>query len=97
MKAWGFPGIGGSLGTCGVCGESFAADVIKDLCGMDSRIRQFSAGDHDFCAHDPECFDKLKEAVTADGKLDCEKLPIGPLRAYALGEAWPPTALEEVK
>lgn len=88
MPTWGFPGIGGSLGVCAVCGESFAAGVIMDLCGMESGIRQFSAGDYDFCAHDPACFDTLKAAVNQDGNLDVYKLPNGPLRAYGMGETW---------
>jgi hypothetical protein len=71
------------MGTCAVCGESFAAGVLKDLCGMPSGIKEFSVGfsNDTLYAHDPECVDKIKEAFdSGDPQAGHDKLPDGPLK-----------------
>lgn len=72
MSTLGMPGIGGSLGQCCVCGESFAFECIT---GKNVRIISVTGIDADLCVHDPKCLDILK----ANGP-DWKTLPEGPLR-----------------
>lgn len=67
-----YPGIGGSLGQCVICGDSFALEVIMGknipMIGMDGFER-------DLPLHQ-KCLDKLME-IKGTG---WENLPDGPLR-----------------
>ena len=68
---WGMPGPGGSLGKCGVCGESFVTEVL-----MGESVESFSVtGGPRMYAHD-KCIKILKGI---EGK-DWKALPDGPLR-----------------
>lgn len=83
MSHFGIPGPGGSMGKCAVCGDDFAASVIKDLMGMDSGITSFSVGftEQTLYAHDPKCTDAVKEAFASeDPQTVYDALPDGPLR-----------------
>ena len=86
MTAWGMPGPGGSMGKCFVCGENFIAGVLKDFCGYDSGITEFTIGcfDNTFYAHDPECVEAVKKAIddrgTWKGQIVPDRLPLGPMR-----------------
>ena len=83
MNHWGIPGPGGSLGKCAVCGDSFAAGVIKDLMGLPSGISSFNVGfiDETLYAHDPECVHAVKKAFKSDDPDTVkEALPEGPLK-----------------
>ena len=55
---YGMPGLGGSLGQCAVCGETFCAAII-----LNSPITTFSVGfiKGDLCCHD-KCLPALKAA-----------------------------------
>lgn len=83
MSHWGIPGPGGSMGKCAVCGEDFAAGVVKDLCGLDSGIQEFSVGfvNDTLYAHDPDCVDAMKLAFKeGEPEKVYGKLPDGPLK-----------------
>jgi hypothetical protein len=69
-----FPGIGGSLGECAVCGGSFTKEILLGesiatgcLTGLSSRLPLHK-----------ECCDKLEEISKTD--KDWRRLPEGPLR-----------------
>jgi len=64
------PGIGGSLGQCVVCGESFATEVIMGQSVDMMRVRGIDAN--------LPIHRKCKEKLPTDG--DWKKLPPGPLR-----------------
>lgn len=68
----GMPGLGGSLGTCAICGQSFAVETL-----MNEAPQSFSVPllKNLMFAHD-KCAEILKSIT--DG--DWEKLPEGPLR-----------------
>lgn len=68
----GMPGIGGSLGECQVCGESFAANVILGQSVMTGRV---SGMDCDVAVH-AECATLLSGRPWTD-------LPDGPIRRAA--------------
>ena len=83
------------MGKCAVCGDNFAAGVVKDLMGMDSGIISFSVGfvDQRLYAHDPKCVDALKHAFDVIEPDDIatvhSRLPNGPLKdclATVIGE-----------
>lgn len=74
LRPWGLPGIGGSLGQCAVCGESFVTEII-----ISESLESFSVKGipHLLYAHDA-CIDTLKEITSTDS--DWKRLPSGPLR-----------------
>jgi len=72
---YGIPGIGGSLGMCAVCGESFAAELMLHKPVDAIRI---SVIDASLPVHD-ECGALVMKISTEDS--DWRKLPSGPLRA----------------
>jgi len=65
--SFGLPGVGGSLGTCVYCGQSFFKELI-----LGKQCRIISLGGQDFAIHIPSCFDKLKE-ICIDGHLKFEQ------------------------
>lgn len=74
---FGIPGVGGSLGMCAVCGQSFALDILKG-----NACQPFTVGNVDVTmyAHNPKCVTELKNALDTDGTIVPDKLPEGPLR-----------------
>jgi hypothetical protein len=69
------PGIGGSLGLCALCGNTFLAEI---LLGRSVQTIEIEGMDKDVCVHD-----KCLTALRANGP-DWHTLPEGPLRrAYA--------------
>jgi hypothetical protein len=54
MSVFGFPGIGGSLGTCAICGKSFLIEIL-----LEKRIQSFYIGGckQQLFGHD-KCMDK---------------------------------------
>lgn len=73
-KHYGMPGVGGSLGKCAVCGETF---VTKILLGQGVESFSVKGIPQRLYGHDT-CMDKLRE-ITSTGN-DWRKLPPGPLR-----------------
>ncbi len=69
----GMPGIGGSLGQCAVCGESFVGEILTG-----AKVRQLHVNgiDGDVCVHG-KCMPLLYRARDEGW----ETLPPGPLRA----------------
>jgi hypothetical protein len=65
------PGPGGSLGMCGVCGNTFLTEIILNQMVQTVGIDGLT---HDICVHD-RCMQSLKDAGP-----DWHKLPDGPLR-----------------
>lgn len=92
----GMPGPGGSMGTCAVCGENFIQDVICDLIGMESHIKQVNIGfiDGSCYVHAPDCVEAINTAFkdhNNDPGNVYDKLPDGPLKvclAKAIEEGW---------
>lgn len=89
---YGMPGPGGSMGKCSVCGDSFIAGVVKDLCGMDTGIESFSVGfiEQTLYCHAPKCKDTLAEAFAKggpdnDAQAVADALPDGPLKNVIIG------------
>ena len=71
------------MGRCAVCGDNFAAGVIKDLMGMDSGITSFDVGfvEQTLYAHESKCVDVIKQAFKNDDpQVVYENLPEGPLK-----------------
>lgn len=79
------PGIGGSLGMCAVCGDTFMAEIIL---GRNVRTIEVAGFDKDMCVHD-KCL-----TVLENNGSDWHTLPEGPLRrAYAkAAQDIPPSA-----
>jgi hypothetical protein len=71
---YGIPGVGGSLGMCAVCGESFAAELMLHKAVDAIRI---SVVDASLPVHE-ECGALVLKISAADS--DWRKLPEGPLR-----------------
>ena len=67
----GMPGIGGSLGVCGLCGEGLIAEILLGKCVQTVEVVGF---DKDVCLHD-KCL-----AVLQQNGTDWRTLPDGPLR-----------------
>lgn len=74
---YGIPGIGGSLGRCGVCGESFVSEIL-----LAKNVSCVKLGGVQFAVHAP-CLDVLI-GLCRDGKISAaeyEQLPEGsPIR-----------------
>lgn len=67
MNAFGIPGIGGSLGSCAFCGESFLGSILTG-----GKFQPFSVNGNRLAAH-PECWDKYGKSYPKDW-------PKGPLK-----------------
>lgn len=67
-----YPGIGGSLGECVVCGKSFVGEI---LLGMNTRVIRLTVIPKDLPVH-TACGDQVAEIKDGDWR----KLPEGPLR-----------------
>jgi hypothetical protein len=75
MAVANMPGIGGSLGMCAVCGETFMLEI---LLGTNVHTISVKGFDKDMCVHN-KCLDVLEK-----NGADWQTLPEGPLRrAYA--------------
>lgn len=73
------PGVGGSLGMCGVCGKSFVVEVLLGLNVHTIEIDGFNA---DVCLHE-KCLKIMEEC-----RHDWRTLPDGPIRnAYEKAHA----------
>jgi hypothetical protein len=57
------PGIGGSLGECVYCGESFVKEIL-----LGESVRMIGLGGIDFPIHEKECFEKFF-ALATDGRV----------------------------
>jgi hypothetical protein len=69
------PGIGGSMGMCGLCGDGFLMEIML---GKRVQTIEITGFDKDVCLHD-----KCMAVLEANGP-DWRSLPDGPLRrAYA--------------
>ena len=75
-KHYGMPGIGGSLGKCSICGETFLVEI---LLGKPVQKFQVSGIEQMLYAHD-KCEKLVKKLIGSDGKLDLRKLPNDPLK-----------------
>ena len=75
MEHWGMPGIGGSLGTCAVCGEGFLTEILLNQTVSQVVVDGF---DRQLSIHTEKCKPKLKAVMDAGG--DWQLLPDGPLR-----------------
>jgi len=69
-----YPGIGGSLGECCVCGQSFCAELML---GKSVKMGRIDGFDRDVPLHD-KCFDILVH-ISSTTK-DWRELPDGPLK-----------------
>ena len=67
-----YPGIGGSLGQCVVCGDSFAMEIIM---GRSVSMMSIEGFERDLPIH-KKCLDNM-ESIRGQG---WESLPEGPLR-----------------
>ena len=75
MEYWGIPGIGGSLGTCAICGESFLTEILFSESVSQVVVDGF---DQQLSIHTKKCKPKLQAVMDAGG--DWQLLPEGPLR-----------------
>lgn len=65
------PGVGGSLGMCGVCGDGFMTEI---LLGQRVQMIEVDGFDKDICVHA-----KCLKTLEANGS-DWRTLPDGPMR-----------------
>ena len=85
----GMPGIGGSLGQCVVCGETFVRELLHSMVSADSDagkvcVVHIDGIEGDLCLHG-----KCKELLSEIMGTGWENLPEGPLRRIykeAVGE-----------
>jgi len=78
---WGIPGIGGSLGKCAVCGDSFAFEVIVGKDVISFRLKGIT---QTLYAHE-KCADYL-EQFCKEGK-PWQELKDGPIKEAYQKEA----------
>jgi hypothetical protein len=84
---WGMPGIGGGLGKCALCGDTFCRDILGLHADGEQRMVAVVGinGLGDVALHQ-DCRDKLEGIVAAGA--DWHDLPTGPLRdVFAQQEA----------
>src|SRR5687767_8158173 len=71
MSSFGMPGVGGSLGTCALCGDTFLIEVMVGSM-LNKKVHPFTADGFDctMYAHS-ECL----KLINADGNIDVLALP----------------------
>lgn len=73
MNAYGMPGVGGALGQCCYCGETFIGEIL-----FGTTCRRITIGEQDLFIHtkhkysNRDCFSKLKK-LAADGRISLSK------------------------
>jgi len=75
MEHWGMPGIGGNLGKCAVCGDTFLTEILFGETVSQVVVEGIS---QQLSIHTARCKPKLQEVMNAGG--DWKLLPEGPLR-----------------
>jgi hypothetical protein len=72
MRAFGMPGVGGSLGKCCYCGDTFMKEILTG-----TNCQSINVGGQEMFVHIPDCLGAIV-ALATNGELqfsDYEKFP----------------------